>query len=230
MKRETMIAAHDVRKTYGEAETEVQAIREVTVEIKKGEFVAIMGASGSGKSTLLHMLALLEKPTAGKLDIQGRNVLQFSDAEATAFRLQNIGYVFQEHAVHPELTALENVLFPALVKGEPFHLCEKRAGELLSLVGIGEKADQLPRQLSGGQKQRVAIARALINSPDIIFADEPCANLDSVASKNVLDILRTLNRKHQKTIVMVTHEKWHTAYVDRVITLKDGIIHRRSAK
>lgn len=216
-----MIKVHDLEKIYpGKVPT--KALKGISFEIENGEFVAIMGRSGSGKSTLLHQLGLIDTPTKGQIFLDNTDVVQLSESEKTRYRLKSLGYVFQEYALIAELTALENVYLPALAL-EGNHDRE-RAQEMLELVGLGERLDHYPNELSGGEQQRVAIARALINQPKILFADEPCANLDSISSKIVLELFRKLNRELGQTIVMVTHEPEDEKFVDRVIWMKDGLI------
>lgn len=219
-----MIKVVNLKKTYtGRVPT--PALKGVSFEIKKGEFVAIMGRSGSGKSTLLHQLGLIDTPTEGQILLDDTDVLKLSDSDKTLYRLKNLGYVFQEYALIGELTALENVYLPALAL-EGNHDRE-RAKEMLGVVGLGERLDHYPSELSGGEQQRVAVARALINKPKILFADEPCANLDSISSKVVLELFRKLNKELGQTIVMVTHEPEDEKFVDRVIWMKDGLLDGR---
>lgn len=218
-----MIHVGNLQKTYpGKIPT--LALRGVTFDIAQGEFVAIMGRSGSGKSTLLHQLSLIDTPTGGSLSLDGIDVLSFSDTERVRFRLENLGYVFQEYALISELNALENVFIPAMAKGEASSQYRERSIELLRLVGLEQRLTYYPHELSGGEQQRVAIARALINSPKILFADEPTANLDSISAGVVLELFQKLNKEFGQTIVMVTHEPDDVRYVDRVISMKDGML------
>lgn len=219
-----MIRAEVLKKIYQMGSVEVHALKGVSFEIKKGEFVGIMGSSGSGKSTMLHLLGLLDHPTSGSIQIGGTDVLKLSDEERTLFRLNNLGYVFQDYALISELSVLENVYLPCLVRGSPFEECVPASREILRAVGLGDRLDHMSYELSGGQQQRVSIARALVNRPRILFADEPCANLDTGTSHNILELFRQLNRDLEQTIIMVSHEPWHTEYFDRVITLQDGEI------
>jgi putative ABC transport system ATP-binding protein len=220
-----MIKVENLKKIYpGKVPT--PALKGVSFEIEGGEFIAIMGRSGSGKSTLLHQLGLIDIPTEGQIVIDGVDVLQLSDSQKTAFRLQYLGYVFQEYALIAELNALENVYLPAFALGGDHDGYKKRAQEVLEVVGLGDRLDHYPHELSGGEQQRVAVARALINKPKILFADEPTANLDSVSSKVVLELFQRLNEELGQTIVMVTHEPEDRKYVERVIWLKDGLIEK----
>ena len=219
-----MIEIKNLKRVFKLGDIIVHALREVSLTIKKGEFVAIMGCSGSGKSTLLYQVALLDNPTSGQIIIDGENIENLSDKEKTLFRLNELGYVFQGYAILPELTALENIYLPALARGIPKSKCIELGMNLINGVGLKGRENHLPSELSGGQQQRVAIARALINKPKILFADEPCANLDSESSKQILELFKRLNKELGQTIVMVTHEDWLRNYVDRSIFLKDGLI------
>jgi len=206
----------------------VHALRGVSFEVEKGEFLAIMGPSGSGKSTLLHQLGLLDSPTSGEIMIAGIDVISLSEHERTIFRLNQLGYVFQEYAILSELTALENVYLPSMMMGKKREHYLNSSTDILETVGLGDRLHHLPRELSGGEHQRVAVARALVNKPKILFADEPCANLDTESSRQILELFRKLNEELGQTIVMVSHEEWHKKYVDRVIYLKDGVIEKVS--
>ncbi len=220
-----MIKVDSLKKTYpGKVPT--PALKGVSFEVKKGEFVALMGRSGSGKSTLLHQLGLLDSPTEGGIIIDGVDILRFSDNEKTYFRLSSLGYIFQEYALIAEFTALENVHLPAMTLNAEHETHKKDAQKYLEIVGLGDRLDHYPSELSGGEQQRVAIARALINNPKVLFADEPTANLDTGSAKTVLDLFKKLNKELQQTIIMVTHEPEDKKYVDRVIWLSDGIIEK----
>lgn len=217
-----MIEVKDLKKIYTMGTIKVNALNGVSMNIKKGEFVALMGISGSGKSTFLHQVGLLDNPTSGTITIDNINVLELSEKQKTLFRLNQLGYVFQEYAILSELTALENVYLPLLMIGGSKQECITSAKEVLKKVGLGDRMGHFQKELSGGQQQRVAIARALVNKPKILFADEPTANLDSISSIQILELFRELNQKYGQTIIMVTHEDFHKKYVDRVIYLKDG--------
>jgi putative ABC transport system ATP-binding protein len=182
-----------------------------------------MGASGSGKTTLLHLLGLLDLPTAGRIMIDGLDVLHLTDYEKTMFRLYKLGYVFQDYALVHDLTVMENVSLPAMLrKDRSEEQVKKDSFSILQKIGLCDRHDHLPRELSGGQQQRVSIARAMVNKPDILFADEPCANLDSENSKMVLDLFHEINEEMKQTIIMVSHEDWHMDYFHRIVRLRDG--------
>ncbi|MGD0081547.1 MAG: ABC transporter ATP-binding protein [Methanoregula sp.] len=218
-----MIEIQDLTKIYRMGSVEVRALDGVTLDIGKGEFLGIMGASGSGKTTLLHMLGLLDEPTSGRIVIDGTDVDTLTDYEKTMFRLYKLGYVFQDFALVPDLTVMENVSLPAMLRKdrteEQYH---EASIDILRKIGLLDRQDHLPRELSGGQQQRVSIARAMVNRPDILFADEPCANLDTENSRLVLDLFREINEEMHQTIVMVSHEDWHKDYFHRIVRLKDG--------
>jgi putative ABC transport system ATP-binding protein len=218
-----MIKIQDLSKIYRLGQVEVKALDGVSLSIEKGEFVGIMGPSGSGKTSLLHMLGLLDDPTSGSIQIDGIDVRRLTDWERTMFRLYKLGYVFQDYALVPELTVKENICLPAMLRKdrtEKDYIAATR--EILHTIGLWDRRDHLQSELSGGQQQRVAIARAIVNTPDILFADEPCANLDTENSRMVLDLFQQINQEMQQTIVMVSHEDWHKEYFDRIVRLKDG--------
>jgi putative ABC transport system ATP-binding protein len=220
-----MIEIENLKKTYHMGAVDVKALDGVTLDIEKGEFLGIMGPSGSGKTTLLHMLGLLDEPTSGRIVIDGTNINKLTDYEKTMFRLYKLGYVFQDYALVPELTVMENVSLPAMLREDRTEAEYKEGSyRILQQIGLCDRRDHLPGELSGGQQQRVSIARAMVNHPDILFADEPCANLDSENSKMVLDLFRTINEEMQQTIVMVSHEDWHKKYFHRIVYLRDGLI------
>lgn len=218
-----IIEVKKLKKTY-DGKVPTHALKGVSFEVKKGEFIALMGRSGSGKSTLLHQLGLLDSPSSGDIIIDGINIVNFTKQQKTEFRLKKLGYVFQAYALLPELTALESVYLPLMLSGVPKSQYIKKAVEMLERVGLSGRRDHLPKEMSGGEQQRVAIARALINQPTILFADEPTANLDSESSETVLKLFKKLNKEIGQTIIMVTHEPDDRKHVDRVIWLKDGVI------
>jgi putative ABC transport system ATP-binding protein len=222
-----MISVENLHKTYGHGSTATNALKGINLEIKAGEFVAIMGRSGSGKSTLLHILGLLDIPTTGGILIDQKNVLKLTEGEKARFRLEKLGYVFQEYSLLPEMTILENVYVPALCLGSE-NGYRKRASELLGIVDLGERLTHYPNEVSGGEQQRAAIARALINRPKIIFADEPTASLDIASAKVVLELFKKLNQETGQTIVMVTHEPEDEKHVNRVIWLRDGLVDKET--
>jgi putative ABC transport system ATP-binding protein len=219
-----MIIGSNLRRVYGKGSVEVRALDGVDIRIRKGEFVGITGASGSGKSTLLHLLGLLDRPTSGSLVIDGVDVGILNERQRTLFRLNRLGYVFQDYALVPELTAEENIYLPSKVRGMTVKECTRACRDILGLVGLRDRVSFLPGEMSGGEQQRVAIARALVNNPAILLADEPCANLDTQNSRNILELIKKLNRDLKQTIVMVSHEEWHKQYFDRIITMSDGKI------
>lgn len=218
-----IITVKNLIKNYSNGEVLTRVLRGVDLEIQEGEFVAIMGKSGAGKSTLLYQMGLLDTPTEGDLVIDGIDVLSLSEKQRTNFRLTRLGYVFQDYALVPELTALENVAIPLLMEGFSQFEVEEKSRQALTDLGLSEKCNNQPNQLSGGEQQRVSIARAIVQNPKILFADEPTANLDSVSSEAVLEALTKLHKQGQ-TIVMVTHEEEYTRNCDKVIYLVDGAI------
>ncbi len=219
-----MIVAENLTRVYTMGRVKVHALAGVSLAVARGEFVGIVGASGSGKSTLLHIFGLLDRPTSGRVTIDKVDVLALSDHQRTLFRLNRLGYVFQDYALIGELTALENVYLTSLVRGAQKEEYLRRSAEILERVGLGDRMDHRQSELSGGEQQRVAIARALVNNPSILLADEPCANLDSQTSRSILDLFARLNEDLDQTIVMVSHEEWHKEYFCRIVTLQDGLV------
>lgn len=219
-----MIQTENLSKVYNMGTVQVHALCDVTLSIPKGQFVGIMGASGSGKSTLLHLLGLLDKPTGGRIFLGGTDVNKLTDHQRTLYRLRKLGYVFQDYALVPELTVEENVYLTSMVMGIPPEEYQEMSDSILKRIGLFDRKTHKQNELSGGQQQRVSIARAAVNQPEILFADEPCANLDTESSRNVLDLFKQINRELHQTIVMVSHEMWHMEYFDRVIILRDGCI------
>ena len=224
MKQKPMIKIENLTRYYHSGGGVVKALDDASFKIEKGEFIAIMGASGSGKTTMLRILGLLDKPTRGNYTINNLNVVDLPETERGYYRLTQLGYVFQDYALIKEMSAIENVYSLSLMEGKSKKESIFVSKEALDKVGLGNKLDRVPDQLSGGEKQRVAVARAIAKKPKILFADEPCANLDTHTSEQVLEIFKELNKKYGQTIVMVTHEPWHTKYVSRIIKLKDGKI------
>jgi putative ABC transport system ATP-binding protein len=220
------VVAKSIKKSYKSAGNITNAIKNISLKIPFGEFLMITGRNGSGKSTLMHLMAQLDKPTSGEIFINGEKVSELHESSKMKLRLNSLGYIFQEYALIQELTALENVMLPALMINK-FSVAKKKAINLLNKVDLDNKINRLPSQLSGGEQQRVAIARSLVNNPRIIFADEPTANLDSVASKDVLDIFKRLNEHDGITIAMVTHEPEEYIYASRIINLKDGKLNEK---
>ena len=221
---ESVIQIIDVHKTYQMGEQQVHALRGVSAEIKRGEFVAIMGASGSGKSTFMNILGCLDKPTSGQYLLEGVDVSGLTKNELAKIRNKKIGFVFQGFNLLARTTALENTELPTLYAQLPKEEREKRAREALAMVGLAEREDHFPSQLSGGQQQRVAIARALVNRPAILLADEPTGNLDSRTAVEIMDIFQKLNEERQITIVLVTHETDIAQFAKRNIIFRDGKI------
>jgi putative ABC transport system ATP-binding protein len=221
---ETIVAARDVARRYGSGDTAVDALRGVSLDVRRGELVAVMGPSGSGKSTLMHILAGLDTPTGGTVEIAGRDITSMSDNELTKLRRAHIGFVFQFFNLLPMLTAEENVTLPLRIAGKKVDAAWLDA--VLGQVGLAERRDHRPAQLSGGQQQRVAIARALLSRPSVLFADEPTGNLDSATSGEVLEVLRAAVESHGQTTIMVTHDAKAAAIADRILFLADGAIVR----
>jgi putative ABC transport system ATP-binding protein len=218
-----IIEAVQLTKVYHTGVLDVHALKDVSLSVKQGEFVAITGRSGSGKSTLLYQLGLLDHPTSGSVQIDGVETIGISSHARTSMRLSVLGYVFQDYALIPSLTALENILVPLLMQGDARRVAEQKAKDALQRVRLLDRANNLPSQMSGGQQQRVSIARAIAHSPKIVFADEPTANLDSETSRAILDTFLDLHAQGQ-TIVMVTHEPEFAALSQREVVMSDGAI------
>ena len=207
-------------KIYGEAETKVRALDNVSFSVKKGEFVLVIGSSGSGKSTLLNMVGLLDRPTEGRVLVDGFDTSDLTDNEISAFRNEKLGFVFQFSNLLADLTVLENVLLPSQIQFDS--TTNNRAKEILEKVGLKDQLFKRANKISGGQAQRAAIARGLVNNPTIVLADEPTGNLDSVTAKNVVEIMKKMAKDLGQTFIVVTHERAQFGDVDRVITIKDG--------
>ena len=219
-----IIQTIDLTKRYKINKIAIDALQDVNLKIKEGEFVAINGPSGSGKSTLLHMLGCIDRPTSGKIYINSTDTSTLSSKALAKLRLRQLGFVFQQFHLLPTLTAFENVELPMREAGVPWKERRERTESLLESVGLGSRTRHLPSQLSGGEQQRVAIARALANRPAIVFADEPTGELDSVTGERILDIFESINRKSLQTIIIVSHDESVTSRAHRVIHLKDGRI------
>ncbi len=218
-----MIEIKNLIKKFKNGEAEIVALNDVSFTVPEGQFLTISGRSGSGKSTLLYQMGLLDLPTEGEVWIDGKNFVKISENDRTIARLNDLGYIFQDYAILPSLTALENTMLPLLMQGYNMKTARSKAVKALEKLGIADRLDNLPSQLSGGQQQRVAIARAIAHEPKIIFADEPTANLDSETSDQVIQAFLDLNKDGQ-TIIMVTHEPEYARLADRTIFMADGAI------
>ena len=219
-----ILKTEGLKKTYGTGEAQVQALRGVDLSVNKGEFLSIVGTSGSGKSTLLHMLGGLDRPSEGKVIIDGKDIFSLKDEELTIFRRRKIGFVFQAFNLVPVMTVYENIVLPIELDGEKPD--QDFVNEIISTLGLSEKTKAYPSQLSGGQQQRVAIARALASAPAIILADEPTGNLDSKTTQDVMGLLKVTSQKFGQTIVMITHNDEIAQLADRSIRIEDGLIVR----
>ncbi|HGG0418527.1 ABC transporter ATP-binding protein [Clostridium botulinum] len=217
-----LLEVKSISKTYGSGEAAVHALKDISFFVPKGEFVAIVGESGSGKSTLLNMIGALDMPTAGKVFIDGKDIFSMRDSNLTIFRRRNIGFIFQNFNLIPELNVEQNIIFPVLLDYQKPD--KKYLEELLTVLNLKERRHHLPSQLSGGQQQRVAIGRALITRPSLILADEPTGNLDTQNSSEVITLLKEAARKYQQTIVMITHSRSIAQTADRIIQVSDGIL------
>jgi putative ABC transport system ATP-binding protein len=209
-------------KTYGKGETEIEAVKDASFSVSKGEFIAIVGPSGSGKSTLLHLIGALDTPTSGKVILDGKDIFEMKEKEVSVFRRRNIGFVFQAYNLVPELNVEDNILLPILLdyqKPDNTYI-----NELIQVLGLSDRKYHLPQQLSGGQQQRVAIGRALATRPAIILADEPTGNLDSKNSKEVMTLLRLSADRYRQTVITITHNPNYATYADRVFNVEDGIV------
>lgn len=219
-----IIEGRNITKEYGIGDAVVRVLKDISLQIVQGEFVSIMGPSGSGKSTLLYILGGLDSPTGGSVFISGEDISRFDDYKKSVMRRRSIGFVFQFYNLIPNLNVEENILLPVLLDGKNMKGYKKQLNDILEIVGLADRRKHTPRELSGGQQQRVAIARALINSPEIIFADEPTGNLDSKTGAEIMKLLQEINRESNKTIIMVTHSADAAEYSNRIINVKDGAI------
>ena len=219
-----MIAVRALSKSFMTDRGRIEVLKDVDLDIRAGERIAVVGASGAGKTTLMHLLGGLDRPTSGSVHFAEKNIFHYSAQELDAFRNRSIGFVFQFHQLLPEFNALENVMMPALIGRTPVKAAEGRAAEILTAVGLAHRLDHKPGQLSGGEQQRVAIARSLIMSPQLLLADEPTGNLDSATSDEILALLDRLHAERDLTIVVVTHSEKVAGHMDRVVRMKDGLL------
>jgi putative ABC transport system ATP-binding protein len=218
-----MIQVHNLVKSFKDGPVVTTVLKGIDFKADKGEFIAIMGRSGAGKSTLLYQMSLLDEPTSGEIRISGKEAHKMNEHEKMLFRLKEFGYVFQDYALLPELTAVENVALPLLMHGLSIKEAEEKAKVALERVGVGSRINNLPSQLSGGEQQRVSVSRAIAHKPSVLFADEPTANLDRESSARVMEIFKELHTSGQ-TIIMITHEDEYSRFADRIVTLDDGRI------
>jgi putative ABC transport system ATP-binding protein len=219
-----MIKVENLYKKFTLGDQELTVLKDINLDIQKGEFVSLMGPSGSGKSTLLYLIGGLDKPTEGSVNIKGKQLEKMKDKEESILRRRDIGFVFQFYNLVPNLNVEDNIMLPVLLDGKKLKDYKERLDELLDLVGLSDRRDHTPRELSGGQQQRVAIARALINNPDIILADEPIGNLDSKTGADIMELFQKINKEKNITIVQVTHSFEASEYGTRLIKLMDGRI------
>lgn len=215
-----VLRTEKLNKVYGNSENKVEAIKDISISVKRGEFVAIMGPSGSGKSTLLHIMGGIERPTSGKVFIDGIDIYSMTDEQLAIFRRRQIGIVYQFYNLIPVLNVVENISLPLVLDGRKIN--DVRIEEMLKMLNLTHRANFLPGQLSGGQQQRVSIGRALINVPAIVFADEPTGNLDSKNSQDLLELFKLSNKKYKQTLIIITHDEEIALQADRIITIDDG--------
>lgn len=220
------IEGENIIKDFKIGDTVTRVLKGISLQITRGEFVSIMGPSGSGKSTLLYILGGLDDPSSGRILMGGKDISQYDDEKRSVMRRRSIGFIFQFYNLIPNLNVEENILLPILLDGKNTKDYQKQLNNILEIVGLTDRRKHTPRELSGGQQQRVAIARALINSPDIIFADEPTGNLDSKTGTEIMKLLKEINRESDKTIIMVTHSADAAAYGNRIVSVKDGVIYQ----
>lgn len=223
---ENIIEITHVRKVYRMGEEKIIALNDVSLDIKKGEICCLLGTSGSGKSTLLNMMAGLEKPSKGSIVFKGQHIEKMNEKQLAKFRQLNIGFVFQSYNLLPTLTALENVTLPLIFNGIKRSSRNKKALEMLEAVGLKKRAKHKPSQMSGGQQQRVSIARAFINNPKVVFADEPTGNLDTRTTYEMMDLITSITRKNNQTLIIVTHDLEISKYADRIVHVRDGNIEK----
>ena len=217
-----ILRVENLNKTYGKGENQVKAVDNVSFSVQKGEFVAIIGASGSGKSTLLHLIGGVDRPTSGKVFIDGKDIYTLNDDNLAIFRRRQIGLIYQFYNLIPVLNVSENITLPTKLDGREVN--EERLNDLLKTLGLEKRKNNLPNQLSGGQQQRVSIGRAMMNEPALMLADEPTGNLDSKASEEIISLLRLSNKKYNQTVIVITHDEKIALEADRIITIDDGKI------
>ena len=217
-----ILRVENLNKIYGKGENQVKAVDNISFSVQKGEFVAIIGASGSGKSTLLHLIGGVDRPTSGKVFIDGKDVYTLNDDNLAIFRRRQIGLIYQFYNLIPVLNVAENITLPTKLDGRDVD--ERRLNDLLKTLGLEKRKNNLPNQLSGGQQQRVSIGRAMMNEPALMLADEPTGNLDSKASEEIISLLRLSNKKYNQTVIVITHDEKIALEADRVITIDDGKI------
>lgn len=217
-----ILRVENLNKTYGKGENQVKAVDNVSFSVQKGEFVAIIGASGSGKSTLLHLIGGVDRPTSGKVFIDGKDIYALNDDNLAIFRRRQIGLIYQFYNLIPVLNVAENITLPTKLDGR--NVDERRLNDLLKTLGLEKRKCNLPNQLSGGQQQRVSIGRAMMNEPALMLADEPTGNLDSKASEEIISLLRLSNKKYNQTVIVITHDEKIALEADRIITIDDGKI------
>ncbi len=217
-----ILKVEHLTKTYGTGKTQVKALDDVSFTVDKGEFIAIVGASGSGKSTLLHLIGAVDKPTSGKVYVEGEDIFQLNETNLAIFRRRQVGLIYQFYNLIPILTVKENMTLPVLLDGKKVE--EDYLNELIEILGLQKRVNHLPNELSGGEQQRVSIGRALMNHPAVLLADEPTGNLDSKASAEIMKLLRLSNQKYKQTIIMITHDYDLALTADRIIEIKDGHI------
>ena len=223
----SILQVQDLTKVYGKGDAQVTALDHVSFTVEKGEFVAVVGASGSGKSTLMHLIGGVDRPTSGKVTVDGMDIFTLNESRLAIFRRRNVGLIYQFYNLIPTLTAEENVILPHLLdKRRPD---PKKLTEMLALLGLSDRKDHLPGQLSGGQQQRVSIGRALINDPAVVLADEPTGNLDSRKSHSIMELLKLFNRQFNQTLLLITHDEKIALQADRILTMEDGRIIRDEA-
>lgn len=217
-----LVKIEGLNKIYGEGNTRVEALKDINLSIEKGEFVAVVGPSGSGKSTLLHLLGGVDRPTSGKVYVDGIDIYSLSEEELAIFRRRKVGFIFQFYNLVPVLTAKENMQLPMLLDEKKID--EKHFNEIVDILGLAPRIDHLPNQLSGGQQQRVSIGRALAYNPSIVLADEPTGNVDTKTSKEIIDLLKISIKKYNQTLILITHDLDIASQADRVIIIEDGMV------